>query len=101
MHYEASKDSFIIRSLLNLRTYRTFEASSQPYLREHHRSEYEGAVQASTEETPQCSTKRVMSAPVTPQITIQDSLAKAMPLLRNSERYKGCLLFYMQRPTTF
>ena len=57
-------------------------------LREHHRSEYEGALQVSTEETPQCSTKRVVSAPVTPQITIQDSLAKAMSLPHNSERYK-------------
>ena len=46
------------------------------------------SVQASTEETPQCSTKRVVSAPVTPQITIQDSLAKAIPLPHNSERYK-------------
>ena len=58
------------------------------HLREHHRSEYEGAVQASTEEMPQCSTKWVVSTPVTPQITIQDSLAKAMPLPHNSERYK-------------
>ena len=58
------------------------------HLREHHRSEYEGAVQASTEEMPQCSMKRVVSAPGTPQITIQDSLAKAIPLPHNSERYK-------------
>ena len=31
VHYEASKDTFTIRSLLYLQTFETFEASSQPY----------------------------------------------------------------------
>ena len=32
VHYEVSKDTFTIRSLLYLQTFETFEASSQPYM---------------------------------------------------------------------
>jgi len=33
VHYEASKDTFTIRSLLYFRTFEIFEASSQPYFK--------------------------------------------------------------------